>query len=398
MLNFTINNKINNGVIQKLMTMECKVISTIEEFGKDAWNALLPSDYPFIQYEFFYSLEKSQAVSAKTGWFPQYIGVYRHQTLVGVAPCFIKAHPYGEYVFDWSWAEAYEDAGMEYYPKLVCAVPFTPSSGPRLLVSANEDSTEICQHLLSAMQTLAKQRKCSGVHVLFPTQALCDTLKESGFLERRDVQFHWLNRGYTCFDEFMAKLTSRKRRTIRKERQSIGDQGATVHVLEGEAITSAHWDVFTHFYQMTYLKRSGHTGYLNSEFFHHLGETMLDKVVLVFAEAYGDYVAGALYIKSNDTLFGRYWGSLSDFENLHFELCYYQGIEYCIEHGITTFDAGAQGEHKLIRGFEPVITYSGHYLAHQGFHDGIAEYLTREHDMIQQYYDDAFQHLPYRKA
>lgn len=378
------------------MTLECRVVPQIELFGEKAWNALLTEDYPFLRFSFLDALEKSNAVGGKSGWYPQYIGVFRGELLVGAAPCFLKAHPYGEYVFDWSWAEAYDDAGLAYYPKVVCAVPFTPATGPRLLVLPDENQNEIKGCLLGAMHSLAEQLECSGIHILFPPKKLLETCEKAGFLERRAVQFHWFNHGYRQFGDFLDALTARKRKNIRKERKSVSDQGITVEIVEGNDITPQHLARFYEFYQRTYLKRSGHAGYLNPDFFRKLGEGQADSLVLVFAVLDGERVAGSLYLRSEDTLYGRYWGCLTEYDNLHFELCYYQGIEYCIKHQIARFDAGAQGEHKLLRGFEPVLTYSAHLLHHQGFHRAIADYLQREHQMIQHYYDDALVHLPFK--
>ncbi|WP_232313433.1 GNAT family N-acetyltransferase [Enterovibrio coralii] len=342
-------------------------------------------------------MEETQAVGLKSGWIPQYLVVYRGDELIGAAPCFIKTHPYGEYVFDWAWAEAYEDAGLEYYPKLICAIPFTPATGPRFLCRDSEDAQQMHRLLANAMRSVVDQTACSGAHILFPEQSLCVQTKPIGFLERRAVQFHWQNKDYGCFDDFLAQMTARKRKNIRKERQRIEQQQIEVEILEGDAITQEHWQLFARFYTNTYLKRSGHTGYLNDELFHQLVQTMSDALVMALARKNGQYIAGALYFKSDDTLYGRYWGCSQEFDNLHFELCYYRGIDYCIQHGFKKFDAGAQGEHKLLRGFEPVITYSAHYLEHQGFHQAIADYLQREHKLIDGYVEDAIAHLPYRQ-
>ncbi|WP_434362164.1 GNAT family N-acetyltransferase [Parasalinivibrio latis] len=380
------------------MSLECRVVPSIEEFGEAAWNTLLPDDFPFLRFEFFEALEQSNVLGAKRGWLPQYIGVYRNDVLVGAAPCFLKGHSYGEYVFDWAWAEAYEDAGLEYYPKIVCAIPFTPATGPRFLVVENDDKEEIERYLLGGLLSLTEQLECSGAHILFHPKSNSASCAKAGFLERCDVQFHWYNRGYEHFDDFLAALTSRKRKNIRKERNSVIAQGITVEVVEGQDITDQHLSRFFQFYRRTYLKRSGHSGYLNQAFFNQLGRLMNETLVLVFARAGEEYVAGSLYLRSSETLYGRYWGCLSEFENLHFELCYYQGIEYCIRHGLSKFDAGAQGEHKLLRGFEPVLTYSAHFLRHNGFQDAIADYLRRESKLVSQYVEDAMAHLPFKQT
>ncbi|MDD1780119.1 GNAT family N-acetyltransferase [Enterovibrio sp. ZSDZ35] len=378
--------------------LQCQTITSIGDVTPDDWHALVNSHYPFLRHEFLLALEQTNAVGTKSGWVPQYLVVYRGDTLIAAAPCFIKTHPYGEYVFDWAWAEAYEDAGLEYYPKLICAVPFTPATGPRLLCRQDEDWHQMSLFLANAMKSVVEQTACSGTHILFPERTVCGQLAPLGYLERRAVQFHWRNKNYDSFEDFLAQMTARKRKNIRKERQRIDQQQIQVDVLEGEEITSTHWGVFSRFYTNTYLKRSGHTGYLNADLFHQIGETMRDALVMVLARQHDQYIAGALYFKSDDTLYGRYWGCTQEFDNLHFELCYYRGIDYCIQHGLKTFDAGAQGEHKLLRGFEPVITYSAHYLQHQGFHQAIADYLQREHKLIEGYVEDAIAHLPYRQS
>lgn len=380
------------------MTLTCHVVSRLSELGEDAWDSLLSDDYPFLRYRFLHALETSQAVGGKSGWYPYYIALYREEALVGAAPCYAKAHPYGEYVFDWSWAEAYEDADLEYYPKLICAVPFTPATGPRLLVANGEDSPHIQQTLLGAMQSLSEQLSSSGVHVLFPPREALPVLAARGFMERRAVQFHWFNQNFATFDDFLATLTARKRKNLRKERNRVNDQGIAIEVIEGQDIRTEHLQHFYQFYRQTYLKRSGHSGYLNQSFFLSLADAMRDSLVLMFATVAGKQVAGSLYFASKDTLFGRYWGCLEEYDNLHFELCYYQGIDYCIKHQLRRFDAGAQGEHKLLRGFEPVITYSAHWLHHAGFHQAIGDYLAREHGLIEQYFQDALDHLPFKKT
>ncbi|MGF1768291.1 GNAT family N-acetyltransferase [Enterovibrio makurazakiensis] len=376
--------------------LTCHVVSSIAEIAEEEWNALLPDDYPFARYAFFTTLEQSEVIGRKSGWLPQYLAVYHRNHLVGAMPCFLKTHPYGEYVFDWSWAEAYEDAGIEYYPKLICAIPFTPASGERLFVSPTHDQRAVRAYLLGGMRSLANQLGCSGTHILFPTETSLSSITHYGYMERRAVQFHWFNRGYETFDNFLATLTSRRRKNIRKERKSISVQNVNVEIREGDDICPSDWQTFYRFYQRTYLKRSGHTGYLNQAFFEQLGASLTDNLVLALAFIDDEPVAGALYFKSTHTLYGRYWGCLAEYENLHFELCYYQGIEYCIKHGLHRFDAGAQGEHKLMRGFEPILTYSAHHLEHQGFHQAIGDYLQREHHLIQQYLEDAKAHLPYR--
>jgi uncharacterized protein len=355
-----------------------KVLGTIHDVEADAWNACAGEDDPFLSHGFLAALEDSGAVSAETGWMPQHLAALGEDgSVVACAPLYLKSHSYGEYVFDWGWAEAYERAGGRYYPKLQAAVPFTPITGRRFLVGpAAPDG--VAEVLAAAMVRLAERLEVSSLHVTFPTEAEWRTLGEHGWLMRTGYQYHWENRGYGCFDEFLADLTSRKRKAIRKERAAVRGQDVTVRTLTGSTIEERHWDSFYRFYRDTHGRKWGHA-YLNRAFFSLLAEALGDRVVLVMAEsADGRPVGGALNIRGRDTLYGRYWGCEEHYRFLHFEACYYRAIDFAIEHGLSRVEAGAQGEHKIQRGYLPRPTYSAHWIADAGFRDAVERFLASE--------------------
>ncbi|NQV82739.1 MAG: N-acetyltransferase, partial [Rhodospirillales bacterium] len=336
------------------------VLGSINEVEAAEWDACAGVDHPFCHHGFLSALEDSGSASADSGWIARHL-VIRDETqqLVACAPLYLKNHSYGEYVFDWGWADAFERAGGRYYPKLQSAVPFTPATGRRLLVRgdlAPPLQNDLSQALAEAMVTLAGRLGVSSLHVTFPTEDEWRRFGEHGLLMRMGLQFHWGNRGYTDFDDFLGDLTSRKRKAIRKERASVAALGLDFRLLSGSDITEAHWDAFYRFYRDTTDKKWGQN-YLNREFFSLLGERMGDHVVLVMVEDAGRPVAGALNLKSADTLFGRNWGCDADYKFLHFEACYYQAIEYAIQHGLKWVEAGAQGPHKVQRGYLPRATY-----------------------------------------
>ncbi|MFD2178982.1 GNAT family N-acetyltransferase [Veronia pacifica] len=375
----------------------CKVHSTIGAFNSEDWDQLDISNNPFCKYSFFAALEDSDVVCNETGWEPKYIAIYQANTLVAAAPCFIKSHPMGEYVFDWSWSDAYERYGLPYYPKLICAVPFTPVTGPRLMVAPQADSSHLIPVLIEQMKELGRHIDGSGVHILFPDDTVSTFIRPEDLHKRKAVQFHWLNRKYQDFDDFLSQLTSRKRKNIKKERKSIVEQGIEIDTKEGHQISTGDWHIFYQFYRQTYLKRSGHEGYLNQTFFELLGKTMPNNLVMITGIKDDNIVAASLFLKSDTTLFGRYWGCHTENNHLHFELCYYQGIEYCIKHKLDVFEAGAQGEHKLIRGFEPIFTFSYHSLFNPQFNQAIADFLNREMKQVENYLKDAKRYLPYKE-
>ena len=385
--------------------MQTQFISSLREIDGAAWDRLWPEDYPFVRHAFLLALEESGCTSRATGWLPSHCLVRQQNRLVGALPLYLKSHSYGEYVFDWSWANAYRQAGLVYYPKLLNAIPFTPASGPRWAADPDLDEAEqwqIVAHLWQSALGLVKQLDASGLHCLFPAvdPRLGDPLPQGAgqWLLRLDCQYHWFNSGYDSFTEFLESFSSRKRKNVLKERSRIAEQELTVEMVEGRHLQAEDWQHFYELYRQTYLKRSGHDGYLNSAFFLQIGARLPDNIVLARAHHRGRWVAGALYFKGGTTLYGRYWGALEDFDGLHFECCYYLGIDYAIRHGLQRFDPGAQGEHKIARGFTPVLTQSRHWLQHPQFAAAIGRYLQEERGEIKGYCAAARAQLPFKEA
>jgi predicted N-acyltransferase len=342
-----------------------------------AWDACAGLDNPFVSHAFLSALEDSQSVGPRTGWRPQHLLLTDPSgRLVACAPLYLKSHSYGEYVFDHGWASAYENAGGQYYPKLQCAVPFTPVPGPRVLVHP-EAPAETARVMMTGMVEFARQSKVSSLHITFPTRAEWETLGKAGFLQRIGEQYHWENAGYGSFEDFLGALNSRKRKSIRKERREAARSGLEIRTLTGAEITARHWDAFYEFYLSTVDRKWG-SAYLTRRFFDLIGERLGDKIVLVMAEYLGEPVAGALNLKGKDTLYGRNWGSVGEFKFLHFEACYYRAIDYAIEHGLKRVEAGAQGTHKIQRGYLPTETYSAHWLREPSFAAAVSNFLERE--------------------
>ena len=351
---------------------------------------------PFISHDFLSALEDSGAVSAATGWAPQHVLVEDPKgALAAALPCYLKAHSHGEYVFDHGWAEAYERAGGDYYPKLQAAVPFTPVTGPRLLVRPGPHAEAARAALIAGTLELARRRSVSSLHVTFPTAAEWKQLRELGFLARTDRQFHWLNEGYRSFGDFLARLSSRKRKTIERERREAL-KGVDIVRLTGADLNEKVWDAFFSFYMDTGSRKWGRP-YLNREFFSRVGGRMGDKIVLMMARRGGRHIAGALNFLGRRTLYGRYWGALEHRPFLHFELCYYQAIEYAIEHRLARVEAGAQGPHKLARGYVPVATYSAHWIADPALRRTVADYLQRERAYVAAESEELAAFAPFRK-
>lgn len=358
-------------------SVSVKVAGSIAAVAPAEWDACAGGDNPFVSHAFLLAMEESGAASAESGWAPQHLLLEDADgRLVGCVPCYLKNHSYGEYVFDWGWAEAYERAGGTYYPKLQVSVPFSPVSGPRLLVRADADGPETRRVLAAGLQALANQRKVSSLHVAFCQEDEWQLLRGEGFLERIGQQFHWHNRGYGTFDDFLGALSSRKRKSIRKERQ-VANADVEISVLSGDDLREEHMDAFYRFYLNTVDRKWAHA-YLNRTFFSLLRERLADKVVLVMAKHDGDYVGGALNLRGSDTLFGRNWGCVERFRMLYFEACFYRAIDYAIEHGLARVEAGAQGPHKISRGYLPTPTYSAHWIRDRGFRDAVARFLDRE--------------------
>ncbi|MFQ6016606.1 MAG: GNAT family N-acetyltransferase [Kiloniellaceae bacterium] len=378
-------------------TIAVRVLGRIAEVPAAAWDACAGPDNPFVSHAFLRALEDSGSAVADTGWLPLHLAVAGHDgALLGVAPLYLKSHSYGEYVFDWSWADAYERAGGAYYPKLQSCVPFTPVTGPRLLVRPDAEHDAVAAALIAGMTELARRHKVSSLHVTFPTRAEWQRFGAAGFLRRVGRQFHWENRGYESFDDFLATLASRKRKAIRKERREVADSGVAIRTLVGGAIEPRHWAAFHRCYLATSDRKWG-SPYLTRAFFRQLGETMADKVVLVIAEERGDPVAGALNLLGDDTLYGRNWGCLRHHRFLHFEACYYRAIDFAIERGLGRVEAGAQGEHKIQRGYMPVETYSAHWIADPGFRHAVRDFLVRESGLVRHEMSLLSGHAPFRQ-
>lgn len=385
------------------LELAVRIADTLEGVAAAEWNACATpegsDDNPFVSHAFLIALERSRSVGRRSGWLPQYLlAETTDGRLLGCAPLYVKSNSYGEYVFDHGWADAYERAGGSYYPKLQVAVPFTPAPGPRLLVRPGETAGAVADALCEALVEITRGNKFSSCHVTFCREEEWQRLAQHGFLRRLGQQYHWHNEGYGSFDDFLSALNSRKRKAIRKEREAVRDSGLIVRPLSGDQIEKRHWDAFFAFYMDTGSRKWGQP-YLTRAFFDQIGRTMADRIVLVMAEKPdGEPVAGALNLKGRDTLFGRNWGCVEDYRFLHFEACYYQAIDYAIEHGLKRVEAGAQGEHKIQRGYLPVPTYSAHWIADPGFRRAVDDYLQRERPAIEAQIADLATLSPFRKA
>lgn len=373
--------------------MEFSTVARIADIPAENWDALF-NDYPFTRHAFLHALETSGSVGGQSGWQPLHIVAYEGDNLVLAMPGYIKYHSYGEYVFDWSWADAYQRHGLEYYPKYVNAIPFTPATGPRI---GCIDIDKAHPKLQAFIIGLLESRGLSGHHLLFPFEDQLSAWANAGWATRCGVQFHWHNDNFSDFDDFLATFSSRKRKNLKRERRRIDEQQLLCNTVRGELASAEQWQRFFECYQVTYLKRSGHGGYLTKGFFEHIAASMGEHIVLMFAEHGGDMVASALCFKDQTKLYGRYWGCLAEFDQLHFELCYYRGIEYCIAEGLQYFDPGAQGEHKIQRGFTPIKTWSAHRLADAQFHAAVDDFCVREGEHNEDYLLAARELLPFRK-
>ncbi|KVS57081.1 GNAT family N-acetyltransferase [Burkholderia cepacia] len=379
------------------------ILSSPAEVPADEWNALLARDAqptPFLRHEFLDALHVARCAVDDTGWSPHFVTLTDERTgrLAAAAPVYAKQHSYGEYVFDWAWADAYQRNDLPYYPKLLCAVPFTPVQGTRLL-AADDDAR---RRLAATLLAFAEQSDVSSLHVLFPTGDEAALLESMGMMLREGVQFHWINDGYRHFDDFLGTLEQKKRKNIRAERRKVHEAGVTFRRLTGDRITDADWRFFSRCYRQTYREHYS-SPYLNLDFFRTIGATMPENLLLVIAEAGGQPIASALAVyrrgeNGGGTLYGRYWGAVEHVPCLHFETAYYQLLEFCIEAELDTFEGGAQGEHKLARGFLPTVTHSAHWLAHPAFSDAVARFLERETEHIHAYVDELREHDPFRRG
>jgi uncharacterized protein len=376
-------------------TITVKVHAAIAEIPAAAWDVCAGEVNPSVSYAFLNALEESGSTTPRTGWTPQHLTLADlGSSVVGVVPLYAKTHSYGEYIFDYGWADAYERAGGRYYPKLLSAAPFTPIPGPRLMLRAGAPA-ETRAHLIAAMIELAKRRRISSLHVNFPERADMEAFVEAGFLRRLGQQFHWTNDGYRDFDDFLAALNSRKRKAVKKERREALAPGIEIEVLTGADLKPRHWDAFYEFYLATSDRKWG-SAYLNRRFFALIGERMPEKIVLVMARHGANYVAGAFNLLGTDTIYGRNWGSYGDYKFLHFECCYYQAIEFAITRGLKRVEAGAQGPHKIQRGYLPVPTYSAHWIPDPAFRRAVAHFLARERDMVEHKMEGLAEFSPFR--
>jgi len=376
------------------MNYRTGIVSTLAEIGETAWTGLLAQQAeanPFLSYAFLHALHESGCASIESGWQPNYLVLWQGDTLAAALPLYLKMHSYGEYVFDWAWANAYAEHGLAYYPKLLSAIPFTPVSGARLMARNGEARAA----LLAFLQTQQQAAEVSSTHILFPPEEEARQLEQAGFLLRSGVQFHWVNPGYADFEQFLATLEHKKRKNIRAERRKVLDAGVTLRQVRGADITPAQWQFFHRCYSNTYAEHRS-SPYLNLEFFQRIGASMPGNILLVLAERDGRQIAASLLIHTSDTLYGRYWGALEHVPCLHFETAYYQPLEFCIAQGIKTFEGGAQGEHKMARGFLPQKTWSAHWLAHPAFADAVQRFLERERGGIDAYLDELHEHSPFR--
>ena len=379
------------------MNLSIRRIATLADIPATEWNNLINNANPFLRHEFLAGLERYQCLDDH-GWYPNHLAVFSGEKLVGALPVYFKSNSLGEFVFDWDWAEAYQRAGGQYYPKIVSAIPFTPVMGERLLVHKDElHKDEIKDLLITSAIDLAEKSGVSGLHCLFPDEDDCNRLSQRGLSLRLSCQYHWFNNGYRDFNDFLETLTSKKRKQIRRERRSVREAGIDIETLRGSEIHADQWTIFHEFYCSTFHRKWGEPR-LTLAFFQSLSQALPDSTLLFMARHKGKYVAGAFAMQGSDTLFGRHWGCDRHFRYLHFELCYYQTIEYCIRHGLKKFDAGAQGEYKISRGFNPVRTWSAHWINNMEFRKAVENYLLREQQHMEHYIDELSTHSPYKQC
>ena len=373
--------------------MDARIIRSFAEVDAAEWNALPGAEAPFLRHEFLSALETSGCATAETGWDARHVLVRTQDgRLAGALPLYLKSHSWGEFVFDFAWAEAHHRAGLRYYPRLVSAVPFTPATGARLLAEGERPRAA----LLEAARALGTALGTSSLHVLFPGDTDRTTLGDAGLLPRLDCQFHWFNEGFATFDDFLAGFTAEKRKKVKRERRRVRESGIDCRSLAGHELDDGLLDVVYRLHA-TNFARHGHAPYLNREFFAELARTMPGNLVVELASLGGEPIACAILLRGADTLYGRYWGASGDFHSLHFELCYYRGIEYCIREGLSRFEPGTQGEHKLLRGFRPTPVWSMHEIADPRFAAAIGDWLSRERSAMQEWLEAAARHLPFRQ-
>lgn len=376
--------------------MELQAIPAIDDISAAQWNALAGTDNPFLRHEFLSALETHGAVSRENGWAPHHLLLWQDDQLMGAAPAYLKGNSRGEFVFDFAWAHAYERNGLAYYPKLIIAVPYSPINGPRMLLAPGYPAEGLRQALADGARQMVEEMELSSVHWLFADAAEIEALQDCAYSLRLGCQYHWYNAGYADFDAFLAGMSSKKRKNIRRERRRVSDQGLHLRTLHGDEIEPDLWDALHGFYAKTFYEH-GNLPVISRDCFAELGRQMTDRMVVFVAEDAGRPVAAAICFRSSDTLFGRYWGSERDYDGLHFEACYYQGIEYCIRHGLTRFEPGAQGEHKVPRGFLPTLTRSAHHLTDARFRAAVDDFLDRERPAVHAFAADLMRDAPFRE-
>ena len=376
--------------------MRFEIVERLNKVDPASWDRLSDGRNPFLLHAFLSALETNRCLE-EYGWYPQHILAYDDQDLVAAMPLYVKDNSYGELVFDWAWADAYHRAGVPYYPKLVCAIPYTPATGPRLLVAADRDYASHATALIDHSRELAQQNNMSSLHWLFTDDRDTQLFRDAGYPLRLGCQFHWHNDNYESFDHYLSFFTAQKRKQIKRERRRVQEQGIVLEVHHGDEMTDALWQVYHDFYCSTFDRKSG-MATLSLDFFQEIGAKMPRNVVVVLARDGQDYIASAFNLRGEDTLYGRHWGCRAEYHSLHFEACYYQGLDYCINYGLKSFEPGAQGEHKISRGFLPTPTWSAHWIAHPQFSDAIAQYTRREQLGMQQYIDSLMEHSPFKSA
>ena len=377
-----------------------EIIESLSEVSAADWNALLtPGASPFLKHEFLNTLEETVCVGGNTGWQVAHLALYRSAQLIGAMPLYLKQHSYGEFVFDWSWAQAYEQQGMQYYPKALCAIPFTPVQGSRILFSPAEDGAQIQRQLIAGLKTLVVQNHLSSAHILFPLGEQTQAMVDQGFMLRDSVQFHWHNQNFINFEQFLAALTMKRRKNIRQERDKVSREGISFRHVPGQLANDEDWAFFYRCYENTYIEHHS-SPYLNQDFFRLIGKRMPENLHLILAQR-GDLPIAASLLFVDRTIskaYGRYWGALEHVPCLHFETAYYQAIEYCIDQQIETFEGGAQGEHKMARGFLPTTIQSAHYIADPQFSKAVKHFLEREQRGIGAYVDELAEHSPLKSS
>jgi len=376
--------------------MEIRIHSTLDDIEASQWNRLLATPNPFMRYEFHAALEQHHCTGEMYGWIPRHIIAWQDEQIIAIIPTYEKDNSYGEFVFDMAWADAYHRHGLDYYPKWVTSAPYSPVTGPRCLIDNKQDRQSILSSLINFVIEQSRQRDFSSYHILFTDENETQQLQQLGLMRRLGCQFHWHNPGYDTFEDFLATLTAKKRKNIRQERRYAAQANVEIEIIQGKHATDEQLLAADNFYRKTFNEKYG-TPTLNLGFFRQISQTMGEQLLFIFAKGEQGYIAGAICFQDETTLYGRHWGCIEDHEHLHFEVCYYQGIEYCIEHKLKTFEPGAQGEHKISRGFLPTPTWSAHWIKHPEFSSAIQHFLENEEQGMRLYIENCASHSPYKK-